>query len=87
MAATATVSAEIDLKLKEEAAAIFAEAGYTLADAFRSMLVQTVADHAFPLKLFTPNAATIEAMEAARRGDVLPVGSIDDLMADLHADD
>ena len=32
-----------------------------------------------------PNAKTIEAMKAARRGELVTVGSIDNLMADLHA--
>jgi DNA-damage-inducible protein J len=34
----------------------------------------------------TPNAETIEAMEAARRGDVVKVGGVNDLLADLQAD-
>jgi hypothetical protein len=34
-----------------------------------------------------PNAETIEAMEAARRGELSgPFSSIDELMAHLHAD-
>jgi DNA-damage-inducible protein J len=34
-----------------------------------------------------PNAETVEAMKAARRGELVTVGSIDNLLADLHADD
>jgi DNA-damage-inducible protein J len=34
-----------------------------------------------------PNAETVEAMKAARRGELVTVGSIDYLLADLNADD
>ncbi len=33
-----------------------------------------------------PNAKTIKAMKAARLGDVVTVGSIDNLLASLNAD-
>jgi DNA-damage-inducible protein J len=33
-----------------------------------------------------PNAETVEAMKAARRGELITVGSIDNLLADLHAE-
>jgi hypothetical protein len=35
-----------------------------------------------------PNAATVRAMEAARRGELSgPFNSVEELLADLHADD
>jgi DNA-damage-inducible protein J len=34
-----------------------------------------------------PNAETVETMTAARSGDLVRVGSVDDLLAELHADD
>jgi putative addiction module CopG family antidote len=37
---------------------------------------------------FRPNAETVEAMMAARRGEFVgEAGSVEELMADLHADD
>jgi hypothetical protein len=36
---------------------------------------------------FVPNAETIEAMLEARRGELVSVGGIEELMADLKADD
>ena len=50
------------------------------------MLIRTVADE-LPFDPLVPNAETIEAMKAARRGDLITVGDVDDLMTDLHADD
>lgn len=87
MPANAVVRARIDPRVKEEATAIYAAAGLTLSDAFRMLLMRTVAERALPFDPLTPNEETIEAMKAARHGDVVKVGSIDDLMADLHADD
>jgi DNA-damage-inducible protein J len=87
MAANAVVRARIDVRVKEEAAAICAAAGLTLSDAFRMLLMRTVAERALPFDPLAPNAETVEAMKAARRGEVVEVGSVEELMADLHADD
>ena len=51
------------------------------------LLMRTVAERALPFDPLTPNEETVEAMKAARRGDLVKVGSIDELIADLHADD
>jgi DNA-damage-inducible protein J len=85
MAADAVVRARIDRRVKEEAAAILGAAGLTISDAFRMMLMRTVADKALPFDPLVPNAETIEAMKAARRGELVTVGGVDELIADLHA--
>ena len=87
MPANDVVRARIDRRIKEDAAAILGAAGLTISDAFRMMLIRTVADKALPFDPLVPNAETIEAMKAARRGDLVTVGDVDDLMTDLHADD
>jgi DNA-damage-inducible protein J len=87
MPANAVVRARIDDHIKEEASAILAAAGLTLSDAFRMMLMRTVAERALPFEPLMPNAETVEAMRAARRGEVVEVGGIENLMADLHAND
>jgi DNA-damage-inducible protein J len=87
MAANAVVRARIDARVKEEAAAIYAAAGLTLSDVFRMLLMRTVAERALPFDPLIPNAETVAAMKAARRGEVVKVGGIEELMADLHADD
>jgi DNA-damage-inducible protein J len=87
MAANAVVRARIDGRLKEEAAVILGAAGLTISDAFRMMLVRTVADRALPFDPLVPNEETIEAMKGARRGELVTVGGVDELLADLNADD
>lgn len=87
MPANAIVRARIDARVKEEATAIYAAAGLTLSDAFRMLLMRTVADRALPFQPLTPNKEMVAAMKAARRGNLVKVGTVDRLLADLHADD
>ncbi len=87
MPMNAVVRARVDPRVKEEAIAIYAAAGLTLSGAFRMLLMRTVAERALPLDPLDAHEETIEAMRAARRGDLVKVGNVDHLMADLHADD
>jgi len=83
----AIVRARIDGQVKEEAAAVLASIGLTVSDAFRLMMIRIAKDKALPFEPLVPNAETIEAMKAARRGDLIKVGSPDSLLASLNADD
>ena len=85
--AKTVVRARIDATIKDEAAAVLAAMGLTISDAFRLLLVRIAREKALPFEPLVPNAETIEAMKAARRGDLVTVGSVDQLFADLHADD
>ncbi len=86
MPANAVVRARIDQRVKDEAAAVLAAMGLTVSDAVRLMLVRVAAEKALPFEPLVPNAETVEAMKA-RRGDVVRVGSVDELLADLNAED
>jgi DNA-damage-inducible protein J len=81
------VRARIDERTKNEAAAVLAAMGLTVSDAFRLMMVRIAKDKALPFAPLVPNADTIEAMKAARRGEVVRVGSVDNLLESLKADD
>ena len=81
------VRARIDEKTKQEAAAVLDAIGLTVSDAFRLMMVRIAAEKRLPFEPLVPNAETIAAMEAARRGELVTVGDVDGLMADLHAED
>ena len=87
MPANAVVRARIDARVKEETTAIYAAAGLTLSDTFRMLLMRTVAERALPFDPLIPNAATVEAMKAARRGELVKVGRVENLLAELNADD
>ena len=82
------VRARIDERLKREAAAVLGEIGLTVSDAFRMMMVRIAREKALPFEPLIPNAETIEAMEAARRGEFVgEFGTVDELLAHLNADD
>ncbi|HEX3945169.1 MAG TPA: type II toxin-antitoxin system RelB/DinJ family antitoxin [Rhizomicrobium sp.] len=87
MAANAVVRARINQRLKDEASAILGAVGLTVSDAVRLMLVRTVAEKALPFDPLVPNKKTIAALKAANGGKLKRVRNIDELMADLNADD
>jgi DNA-damage-inducible protein J len=87
MAENSVVRARINDRIKDEAAAVLAAMGLTVSDAFRLMMVRIAKDKALPFEPLVPNAETIEAMKAARRGELVTVGSTDELLASLNADD
>ena len=87
MSTNAVVRARIDEHIKEEAAAVLATMGLTVSDAFRMMMTRIAQEKALPFEPLVPNAETVAAMKEARRGKLQKFATIDDLRADLHADD
>jgi DNA-damage-inducible protein J len=81
------VRARIDEQVKEEASAVLATIGLTVSDAFRLMMMRIAKDKALPFEPLVPNAETVEAMKAARKGELVTVDSTDALFARLNADD
>ena len=86
MTENAVVRARIDEVTKSEAAAVLATMGLSLSDAFRLLLRRVAAEKALPFEPLVPNAETVAAMKAARRGDVTTIGKPSDLLASLDAD-
>ena len=87
MTENAVVRARIKQHIKEEASAVLAAMGLTASDAFRMMMTRIAREKALPFEPLIPNAETIAAMKEARRGNLPSFDSIDDLMADLDAED
>lgn len=87
MAANAVVRARIDQRIKDEAAAVLAAMGLTVSDAFRLMMVRIAQDKTLPFAPLAPNADTIEAMKAARRGELVTAGAPDKMLKSLNAGD
>jgi DNA-damage-inducible protein J len=84
--ATTMIHVRVDQSLKSKASKTFDAMGLSLSEAVRIFLTRTAADQAFPFELRVPNAETVEAMVAGDRGEVVEFNSIDELMADLHAE-
>ena len=87
MTENAVVRARIDGQIKEEASAVLAAMGLTASDAFRMMMTRIAQEKALPFEPLVPNAETIAAMKEARRGGLSAFDSVEDLLADLNADD
>jgi DNA-damage-inducible protein J len=87
MSANAVVRARIDEKTKKQAAKVLKTMGLTASDAFRMMMVRIAKEKALPFAPLIPNRETVEAMKAARRGELITVGSIKELLSSLNADD
>ena len=58
-----------------------------MSDAFRLLMVRVAAEKALPFEPLNPNAETIAAMKAARRGDLIRAGKPKDLLDSLNAGD
>jgi DNA-damage-inducible protein J len=84
---TSMIHVRIDPDLKSKAAETLDAMGLSLSEAVRVFLTRVATGQAFPFELRVPNAQTVAAMEAGERGEVVRFGSIEALMADLHADD
>lgn len=87
MTENAVVRARIDQRIKDEAAAVLGAMGLTVSDAFRLLMVRIAEEKALPFEPLVPNAETIEAMKAARRGELITVSSPEELLASLNEDD
>ena len=87
MSNNSVVRARINDEIKEEAAHVLAEIGLTISDAFRMLLIRVAREKALPFEPFVPNAATLAAIDAARRGELITIGSLDNLLTELNADD
>ena len=87
MTANSVVRARIDAHIKEEATAVLAAMGLTVSDALRIMLTRVAREKALPFEPLVPNAETIQAMKDARRGDLPSFANVEELMADVNAED
>jgi DNA-damage-inducible protein J len=87
MAANSVVRARIDEHIKAQAETVLASIGLTVSDAFRMMMIRIAKEKALPFEPLIPNDETIEAMKAARRGELVKAGSADRLLEKLNAGD
>ena len=87
MSANAVVRARIDERIKKEASAVLSAMGLTASDAFRMMMTRIAAEKALPFSPLVPNAETIAAMEEHLHGPLPRVNTVEELLADLNAND
>ena len=81
------VRARIDTNTKDRAAAALEAMGLSISDAIRLLMLRVADEHRLPFEVKVPNATTRKAVAELETGRGKRFASVDDLMADLHADD
>lgn len=82
-----TVRVDVERDVRDEAARQLAEQGLTIDETMRIVLEQTAAGCGADFGALVPNATTVQAIEAARRGEVIGLGTPTEALAELNRDD
>ena len=77
----------IDSETKARASDALEAMGLSISDAIRLLMLRIADERRLPFEVKVPNAKTRKAMAELEAGKGKRAASIDDLMADLHADD
>jgi len=81
------VRARIDTDTKARAAEALEAMGLSISDAIRLLMLRIADERRLPFKVKAPNATTRRAITDLEAGKGQRFSSMEDLMADLHADD
>jgi DNA-damage-inducible protein J len=81
------VRARIDTETKERAAEALEAMGLSISDAIRLLMLRIADERRLPFEVKAPNAITRKAVKQLEAGKGKRFATVDDLMADLHADD
>lgn len=81
------VRARIDADTKERAAEALEAMGLSISDAIRLLLRRIADERRLPFEVEVPNAITRKAIAELEAGQGKRFASIDELMADLRAED
>ncbi|WP_123193507.1 type II toxin-antitoxin system RelB/DinJ family antitoxin [Pannonibacter phragmitetus] len=87
MHSDSVVRARIDRDTKERATAALEAMGLSVSDAIRLLMIRIADEQRLPFAVKIPNAETRIAIAEIESGKGKKVASVEDLMADLHADD
>ena len=82
-----TVRVDVERYVRDEAARQLEAQGLTIDDTVRIVLEQAAAGCGPDFGALVPNQATVEAIEAARRGEVVELGTPAEALAELNRDD
>lgn len=81
------VRARIDAATKERAASALEAMGLTISDAIRLLMLRVAEERRLPFDVKVPSATTRQAIAELEADKGKKFSDVDDLMADLHADD
>ena len=86
-AANTYVRARIDPVTKLRAREALKDMGLNVSDAIRLLLARIAEDRRLPFDSRPPSASSRRALAEVAAGEVKTFATVDDLMADLNADD
>ena len=78
-----TLNFEIEKELCDRATENLAKSGFTLDQAVNLLMVHAASGHVLEFGPLLPNQATIDAINAARNGDLREFGSLEEAIAEL----
>lgn len=81
------VRARIDTETKERAAEALDAMGLSISDAIRLLMLRIADERRLPFDVKSPNITTRKAIAELEAGKGKKSASVDELMADLNADD
>ena len=81
------VRARIDAVTKDRATQALDAMGLSISDAIRLRMLRIADEQRLPFDVKVPKAATRRAIAQLEAGKAKKLNSVDDLMADLNADD
>lgn len=81
------VRARIDSRTKELATDALEAMGLTVSDAIRLLMVRIAEEQRLPFNVKVPNTNTRKAIAELEAGNGKRINTIDELIADLNADD
>jgi DNA-damage-inducible protein J len=87
MAASRMVQARVPGDIQDIANQVIQASGLTVSDVVRVLMTRIAQDKVIPPMLFQPNAETLAAFAEIEQGGLKRFDSVDDLYADLHAED
>ena len=82
-----TVRIDVERDVRDEAARQLAEQGLTIVETMRIVLEQAAAGCGPKFGALVPNPTTVAAIKAARRGEVVELGTPAEALAELNRDD
>jgi DNA-damage-inducible protein J len=81
------VRARIDTATKERAADALEAMGLSISAAIRLLMLRIADEHRLPFEVKVPSKSSRKALADIAKGKVKSFATVDDLMADLNADD
>ena len=85
---TTVFAADVDADILAQANEILAKEGITLTEALHRMMNYIVVEGRMPhFQCIEPNDETLAAIAEAESGDLITVGTVGELMAELNEDD